>query len=30
MISDKRIDEIKQGNVEVYSLEQVASQLGLK
>ncbi len=30
MISDKRIDEIKQGNVEVYSLEQVASKLGLK
>jgi predicted transcriptional regulator len=30
MVSDKRIDEIKQGNVEVYSLEQVATQLGLK
>ena len=30
MVSDKRIDEIKQGDVEVYSLEQVASKLGLK
>ncbi len=30
MISDKRIDEVKSGNVEVFSLEQVASQLGLK
>ena len=30
MISDKRIDEVKKGNTEVYSLEQVASQLGLK
>jgi len=29
MISDKRIDEVKKGNVEVFSLEQVASQLGL-
>ena len=29
MISDKRIDEVKKGNVEVYSLEQVAQQLGL-
>jgi len=29
MISDKRIDEVKSGNVEVFSLEQVASQLGL-
>jgi predicted DNA-binding protein len=29
MISDKRIDEVKKGNVEVISLEQVASQLGL-
>jgi len=30
MISDKRIDEVKKGNVEVFSLEQVAQQLGLK
>jgi len=30
MISDKRIDEVKKGNVEVFSLEQVANQLGLK
>ena len=30
MISDKRIDEVKSGNVEVFSLEQVASELGLK
>lgn len=30
MISDKRIDEVKQGNVEIYSLEQVAQQLRLK
>ena len=29
MISDKRIDEVKSGNAEVFSLEQVASQLGL-
>lgn len=29
MIADKRIDELKQGDVEVYSLEQVAKQLGL-
>jgi predicted transcriptional regulator len=29
MISDKRIDEVKKGNIEVYSLKQVASQLGL-
>ena len=29
MISDKRIDEVKNGNIEVFSLEQVASQLGL-
>ena len=29
MISDKRIDEFKKGNVEVFSLEQVAQQLGL-
>ena len=26
MISDKRIDEVKSGNVEVFSLEQVASK----
>jgi len=29
MISDKRIDEVKKGNVEVFSLKQVAQQLGL-
>lgn len=29
MISDKRIDEVKKGNVEVFSLEQVAQKLGL-
>ena len=29
MISDKRIDEVKKGNIEVFSLEQVALQLGL-
>jgi len=29
IISDKRIDEVKKGNVEVFSLEQVAQQLGL-
>ena len=29
IISDKRIDDVKNGNVEVFSLEQVASQLGL-
>ena len=29
MISDKRIDEVKKGNIEVFTLEQVASQLGL-
>jgi len=29
MISDKRIDEVKKGTVEVFSLEQVAKQLGL-
>jgi len=29
MISDKRIDEVKKGNVEVFTLEQVANQLGL-
>ena len=30
MISDKRIDEVKGGGVEVFSLEQVAAKLGLK
>ncbi len=30
MISDKRIDEVKRGGVEVFSLEQVAAKLGLK
>lgn len=30
MIADKRIDEVKKGNVEVFSLKQVADQLGLK
>ena len=29
MISDQRIDEVKQGSVEVFSLEQVAQKLGL-
>lgn len=29
MISDKRIDEIKSGQMEVFTLEQVAKQLGL-
>ncbi len=29
MISDKRIDEIKSGKMEVYSLEEVAQKLGL-
>ncbi len=29
MISDKRIDEVKKGDVEVFSLEQVANKLGL-
>lgn len=29
MISDKRIDEVKSGNVEVFSLEQVAQKFGL-
>jgi len=29
MISDKRIDEVKNGDIEVFSLEQIASQLGL-
>jgi len=30
MISDKRIDEVKSGNVEVYTLKQVTKELGLK
>ena len=29
MISDKRIDELKSGKTEVYSLEEVAQKLGL-
>ena len=29
IISDKRIDDVKNGNVEVFSLEEVAKQLGL-
>ncbi len=29
IIADKRIDELKKGNVETYSLQQVAKQLGL-
>lgn len=29
MISDKRIDEVKSGNVEIFSLEQVAQKLVL-
>jgi len=29
MISDKRIDELKAGKMEVYSLEEVAQRLGL-
>ena len=29
MISDKRIDEIKAGKTEVYSLKEVAQKLGL-
>ena len=29
MISDKRIDEIKAGKTEVFSLEEVAQKLGL-
>ena len=29
MVSDQRIDEVKKGNVEVYSLDEVAKQLGL-
>jgi len=29
MISDKRIDELKSGETELYSLEEVAQRLGL-
>jgi len=29
LISDKRIDDIKTGKTEVYSLEEVAQKLGL-
>ncbi|MBL7005248.1 MAG: CopG family transcriptional regulator [Gammaproteobacteria bacterium] len=29
MISDQRIDEVKKGAVEVFSLEQVAQKLGI-
>ena len=29
MISDKRIDDLKAGKTEVYSLEEVAQRLGL-
>jgi len=29
-ISDKRIDEVKKGNAEVFTLDQVAKSLGLK
>jgi predicted transcriptional regulator len=29
MISDKRIDEVKSSKVELYTLEEVAKQLGL-
>ncbi len=29
MISDKRIDELKSGRTEIYSLEEVAQKLGL-
>ncbi|MCW8953468.1 MAG: hypothetical protein OQK48_00830 [Sulfurimonas sp.] len=29
MTSDKRIDELKAGKTEVYSLEEVAQRLGL-
>ena len=30
MISDRRLDEIKRGNVELFTLEDVAKELGLK
>ena len=29
MVSDQRIDQVKKGNVELFSLEQVARELGL-
>ena len=29
MISDKRIDEVKKGNVDLFTLEQVIEELGL-
>jgi rRNA maturation endonuclease Nob1 len=29
MISDKRIDELKAGKTDVYSLQEVAQRLGL-
>ncbi len=30
IIADKRIDEVKSGKTKVYTLEEVAKQLGLK
>ncbi len=30
MVSDKRIDKIKRGSVELYTLEEAAKELGLK
>ena len=30
IISDKRIDEVKSGRTKVYTLEEVAKQLGLE
>ena len=30
MISDKRIDELKAGKTEAYTLQEVAQRLGLK
>jgi predicted transcriptional regulator len=30
IISDKRIDEVKKGNVEVFTLEEIAKELGLQ
>lgn len=30
MISDKRIDEIKSGHMEVFTLEETAKRLGLR
>jgi len=30
MVSDKRIDKIKRGGVELYTLEEAAKELGLK